>query len=184
MSDYLNKPPRLAMSLEDMPRQRIHLVKDLPPRPGNLRVHCDYDGEELPRQHRPVGMPRKMYYLCTVEWSWSPMNSRIDAYYLNWRRPHWLLWIHDADPFADDTVPRTRVYAWARGRSAEAHEAAVYLLMDAWRAEAADDALDHFHMIDSAGLLRVEDLMAIGRAIWKSGSDEDLDDTETANDDD
>ena len=45
-------------------------------------------------------------------------------------------------------------------------QAATHLLIDVWRAECADGSLDHFHWINEDGLLSVEDLMAIGRAVW------------------
>jgi hypothetical protein len=40
---------------------------------------------------------RKAELLCTIEWSWSPVNERMESYYLQRGRTHWILWIKRYD---------------------------------------------------------------------------------------
>lgn len=159
------KEPTIAMSPSDLPRQRVNLVTELPPRPTRLETHVTW----LDEQTVPVsatGSPRKLTYLATVEWAWSPIHDRLDAYYLNPRGRYWLLWIRSLD---DGQIPwrwSWALYAWAEQRRVPGYEAAVCMLRDAWAQEAEHGSLDHFHFIDEGGLLTVETLQAIGRDVW------------------
>ena len=105
-----------------------------------------------------------MTYLAQVEWAWSPMNNRLDAYYLHKGRTHWSLWSRYWDDnwgkwsdMAIGCVPR---------RGVSEHQAAVYLLMEFWRDEASENSLDKFHWINETEYLEVGDLSAIVREVW------------------
>ena len=85
----------IPMSSDQIPQQRIVEVKTLPPKPEGLDVKLDW--VEPFRSDRPRGTPRKVTFLCSAEWSWSPAHSRIDNYYLHSRGKRWLLWNHRLD---------------------------------------------------------------------------------------
>lgn len=164
------KEPHIAMLPSELPRQRIHRVMELPPRPASLETHVDWLDPE-PAPVSTAGSPRKVTYLGTVEWAWSPAHDRLDGYYLNPRGRYWLLWMRSLD---NDRVPWRwwwALYAWAEKRRISEYEAAVYMLRDAWAQEAESSALDHFHLIDEPGLLSVDTLMAIGRDVWPGEPD-------------
>ncbi len=77
----------LPMSPSELPQQRIHEVVDLPERPKAFDCHVDYNVRSLPKN-----TSTNSTYLCQVEWAWSPMHNRLDAYYLHRGRSDWILW--------------------------------------------------------------------------------------------
>jgi len=52
----------------------------------------------------------------------------------------------------------------------DAKTAAVYLLLDAWTAEADRGAIGHYHFIDCDGLLSVSEISEIARRVWPEES--------------
>ena len=80
----------IPMSPELLPQQKLAEVVSLPELPKGLDPKIEWV-EPLLRQP-PRSSPRKLTYLFSVEWAWSPMHNRIDNYYLNPRRTGWLLW--------------------------------------------------------------------------------------------
>ncbi len=163
MSNPNIRDPRVPMLPEELPQQRLREVVELPPRPEGLEPCCTMD-LDVPKEYRPKGDPRRATFLAMVEWAWSPMHSRLDAYYLGQKGPLWLMWIRNADPY-DDDGSGWWLYAWGRRRGVNPRQAAVYLLMEAWSYEARGH-LDAFHMIDDTGLLSVADLAAIAGEVW------------------
>lgn len=87
--------PSIPMSPEALPRQRLYLVPDFPAAPADW--HCDLD-DRVPGL--PARRPRTARYVAQVEWSWSPLHGRIDAYHLslNEARDRWVLWVGYFDP--------------------------------------------------------------------------------------
>ena len=79
--------------MEQFPQQKVYLVVDLPSRPESFKVYCN-DEYETPVEGMPKEMPRSATYVGTAEWAWTPMNSRLDAYFIstNRQRSHWILW--------------------------------------------------------------------------------------------
>jgi hypothetical protein len=155
--------PKVPMRAGDLPKQRIALVVAIPPRPAGFLAETDLQKLNDP----PRKMPRTARYIGQMEWAWSPNNSRLDAYYLSTdaRRARWYLWIR----FYDDDWGRwaaPQVYARAPKKSVPPKVAAILLLADAWAEETRESQLDHFHWINEAGFLSVEELRAIGRAVW------------------
>ena len=71
----------VPMTKDQLPQQRLYEVVDLPERPENLNIQVDWMNPL--QKKRPKGSPRKLIYLCGVEWAWSPAHSRMDHYYLN-----------------------------------------------------------------------------------------------------
>ena len=86
----MTKGSFIPMSPEELPKQRLYEVVDLPPTPGGLETKLDWV-EPFP-DDRPKTTPRKVQFLCAVEWAWSPMHNRIDNYYLHQRGKRWLIW--------------------------------------------------------------------------------------------
>ncbi len=155
--------PRIPMCPEALPRQRLSLVVPLLPRPAGFAGATEPPDGALP----PENMPRSARYIGQVEWAWSPVNARIDAYYLstNRARTHWFLWLR----LYDDNWGRweePQIYAHAPRQNVGARVAAIYLLLDAWSANIAEYELDRFHWINEAAFLSVEEIIAIGRIAW------------------
>lgn len=162
----MSAAPRIPMRVEELPQQRVTLVVPLPARPAGFVGLGNPPACVRP----PARMPSSARYIGQVEWAWSPMHMRIDAYYLstNRARTHWFLWLR----LYDDNWGRwdaPQIYAHAVKGKVEATVAATYLLMDAWSADALQIELDHFHWINNACLLSVEELGAIGREVWAEG---------------
>ncbi len=160
--------PRIPMRPEELPQQRVTLVVAVPPRPAG------FEGKQKPPEsvRPPAQMPRTAKYIGQVEWAWSPMNTRLDAYYLssNRARTHWFLWLR----LYDDNWGKwdePQIYAYAPKQGVEETIAATFLLLDAWSADALVTTLDHFHWINQAELLSVEELGAIGRVVWPAASE-------------
>lgn len=156
--------PRVAMSPSELPQQRLWRVADLPERPPGWTATIGRPPPEV----GPRKMPSSARYLGQVEWAWSPMHSRIDAYHLSLdrSRSRWLLWVRHYDgnwgrwPGADVEAHAARArLAW--------HDAAMLLLADYW-ADARDaDGVDRFHWIAQSGVLEVGALSEVARAVWE-----------------
>lgn len=161
--------PTVAMSATEVPNQRIYLVPQYPIRPDGLIVSFDRAADDLPKR-----MSRKAQYLGQVEWTWSPMHSRIDAYHLglNPRKNRWVLWLS----FFNDELWKftdTHIAAWSPRTGMQGPDAAVHLLEAYWASEAAvNNGLDHFHWIAQEGLLAAPVLMEIARRVWKPGTED------------
>src|SRR5262245_43282825 len=118
----------------ELPAQRLWLLRGLP-RPAN-----DWAATlgEPAADVLPNSMPRGARYVGQVEWAWSPMNMRIDAYYLSMcsRHRHWLLWVKAYD---DNWSQWSQPYVAAHGPRAglRGTDAARLLLLSLWRDEQA-----------------------------------------------
>ena len=154
----------IPMSPEDLPKQRLNEVVGLPTRPSDLKIQIDR--HKPLSKHRPKGSPRKLVFICSVEWAWSPAHNRIDNYYLNPKPKNWILWnnwVNDRD------VPWSWHWdfiAYANRVDADERTIAAYMLMETWKMEAAYNDLDHYHWINNPGCLCVEDVQSIAREIW------------------
>ena len=158
--------PRIPMRAEELPQQRITLVVDLPACPPGFECHFDLD-DSMPEAVRPKGSPRNTVYLGQVEWAWSPVHNRLDAYYLHRRGPFWLLWLRWQDENDWDLKWVWTLYAWGRGgRRVDPKTAAIHLLLAAWKGDTVMSGLDRFSWINEERLLSVEELTAIAREVW------------------
>lgn len=156
--------PRVAMSAFDLPQQRLWRVADLPGRPRGWTAAMD----RLPADVAPRRMPWSARYLGQVEWAWSPMHSRIDAYHLSLdrSRSRWLLWVRHYDgnwgrwagAEVEAHAPRARL-AW--------RDAAMLLLADYWAHARDEFDVDRFHWIAQSGVLEVGELSEVARAVWE-----------------
>lgn len=158
----MTRQPRIPLTPDQLPPQRLVEVVDLPPAPPGLDpTVCLFwmPGDILPKRR-----PRRMAYLGTVEWAWNPMSNRVEAYFLHGARRHWVLWIQD--PFPNEPEAAWQVAAYTPRRDVTAREAAHHLVMARWREEAEERFLDHFHFVSEEGDLKAADWRAIGRAVW------------------
>ena len=161
--------PKIPMTPDDVPRQRVHLVVALPPRPKMFQGFCDFVSP-MPSEVRPKGSPRKMEYLGSVEWARGPRESRFDSYYLNPRGSYWLLWIRWQDENDWNLSWKWTLYAYGSRKSVDAKTAATYLLLDAWSAERDSLDLEHYFLIGETGLLSVEEISEVARNVWPEAS--------------
>ena len=81
----------IPMSSELRPSQRLNEVVGLPDEPDDLNVLIGWK-DPIPYKRFPKGTPRKLTFVCSVEWAWSPMNNRIANYYINPKPWGWVLW--------------------------------------------------------------------------------------------
>ena len=151
--------PIIPMKPEQLPQQKVYEALTLPqrPEPFNCRAGC----EEVPQEAVPKNGPRSATYLGHVEWAWSPMHNRLDAYYLHRGRRYWILWIRY---FGFSERWEWHPVACVRHSEASRKQAAVYLLMALWQVEDCDK----FHWINEASYLSVAELQAIAREVWTS----------------
>jgi hypothetical protein len=109
---------------------------------------------------------RTTSFLCKLEWSWSPMNERMESYYLQRRRKHWVLWIKRYD---DNWQKWDAPIAIARcPRVDEDHKAAAMILLAGSFTEEIrqyDNELDRY-TINDTGSLSMEDLDAVADSVW------------------
>ena len=154
----------VPMLPEQIPHQRLNEVVTLPEKPANFQVNVDYD---VPlKKNRPVGSPRKLIYVCGVEWAWSPAHNRMDHYYLNLKPNHFFFWNHFLD---DHSVPwkwEWSFLSYAAKCEGDLKSISTYMLLDFCQKEAKFQGLDHYHFIGNSGLLDVEDIQAVAREIW------------------
>lgn len=159
--------PHVPLSLAELPQQRISLVTELRPAPTDFTFQVGYGGfapaSVMPKQR----VPRSPTYLFQAEWSDSPANGAVNAYYLQARRRHWLLWIRYLD---DGDYPWTWhwvLIGYCERRGVDERTAAMHLLLEYWT-YAADDSLcgsDPYEWINEAAFLSVSDVEAIVREL-------------------
>jgi hypothetical protein len=71
-----------------VPIQKIEMPRiEAPP-----RVEFDLDGSAQWLKRMAAPFSRKCEFICTLEWSWAPVNQRMESYYLQRARTHWVLW--------------------------------------------------------------------------------------------
>lgn len=155
------KRPCLPLLPTHRPQQRIVPIADLADRP------VPFD-DVVGWREKPSGVdlsrgPRKAEYLGQIEWTWSPMNHRIDPYYISRGRTHWMLWVY---LFDDDEGWYWLPIGHVPLGQATLDQAAVHLMVDYWRYEKDDIDLDHFHWIDEEGYFGSSDWRTIGLMVW------------------
>jgi hypothetical protein len=114
-------------------------------------------------------MPRSARYIAQVEWAWSPMHMRIDAYYLSMCTHHryWVLWGKGYDDNWSRWMDPTAVAV--APRSGLATEAAARLMLhDHWVQE-RDGGLDRFHWVNESGSLEAGAVVELATGVWDGG---------------
>jgi hypothetical protein len=160
---HLNIP----MNPADFPQQKLYQVKSLPIMPDDYCVEImNYEQE-----HSLAGIPKKptkkSIPLAQVEWSWSPMHSRVDSYELHKGKEHWLLWCGGPDDNACTYISNWFAVSAMPVKGISQEQAAIHLLLAFWEYESGHMSLDHYHWINWAGALSVSDLQSIANEVWK-----------------
>ena len=158
------KNPSITMSPDQLPQQRIVPVASIPTRPHPFDAVVGWS-------EKPAGVvlangPRDPEYLGQVEWAWSPMNNRVDAYYLSRGRSHWMLWLYSYDDNWGkwDWLPIGHVLR----KDISFDQAAFHLLIDYWRWDKAKGDLDHYHWINEEGYLDASQWRTIALLVWNA----------------
>lgn len=176
MSKYKNSTRKVPMSPEALPQQRLVLVDELPNRPdGLLLITGPIPDQIVPR----VGSSED---LCQLEWSWSPMHSRVQLWSICESVCGKFLILttglfNDESLFcgveeSDEEIKGPEPWDFhclgycqkIDGISLRDH--AVLLLIDALKQELSDTDLDPYHWINATDLLDCSDLEAISREVW------------------
>jgi hypothetical protein len=158
------KPVREA-DVQLMPQQKLDMPK-IEPTP---RIEFDLDGSEQWLKH----MRQTAEFICTIEWSWSPLNERKESYYLQRGRTHWILWLKRYD---DNWGKWEKPVVVARCPGKEIgrdKDAAMILLAGVF-----SEAIRHYNSdpgpfdINDAGLLSMWELDVVSDTVWgaKRGS--------------
>ena len=161
------RKPRIPMQPADLPQQRLYLIQGMPELPAGWSVKTDTQALDL----APAAMPRSARYLGQVEWSWSPMHMRIDAYYLSMcsHHRHWVLWGKGYDDnWSRWMAPEASMVAPRCGLTPDA--AARLLLLSYW-AEQRLQKVDRFHWVNEDGELDAGELTEIATAVWGAKDD-------------
>ena len=149
----------IPMSPELLPRQKLNEVVTVPELPKGLAPKVEWV-EPLLRDP-PRASPRKLTFLFSVEWSWSPMHHRIDNYYLNPRRTGWLLWNNWVN---DGTMPWS--WHWLLilcKRVSLMKRLLLFISSGLWQCEQEHQMPSEYHWINT-GLLNVEEIQAIAKS--------------------
>ena len=154
----------IPMSPELLPQQKLAEVVSLPELPKGLDPKIEWV-EPLLRQP-PRSSPRKLTYLFSVEWAWSPMHNRIDNYYLNPRRTGWLLWNNWVEDGGYPWTWHWELMAYGNRCYSDEKTVASHLILELWKFDAKYHDVDEFHWLNNTGLLDVEDVQAIAREVW------------------
>jgi hypothetical protein len=156
----------IPMSPAELPQQKLYEVKGLPILPDGCAVEImNYE-----REHTLTGIPKKptkkSIPLGQIEWSWSPMNARVDSYELHKGKEHWLLWCGGPDDNASTYISNWYAAACIAVKGVSQEQAAVHLLLAFWEYETACMSLDRYHWINWSGALSVSDIQSIANEVW------------------
>ena len=170
----------IAMSPDELPRQRLFQALGLPAQPEGFEV---YSGEAL----QPLGPEDpgdNASLIVQAEWAWSPMHNRLS----NWEigldesMQYWLLWcashtdeveLADWCDEDDDDEDKEWVTVWcsqlvaacAKGDLSIDH-ASMLLLLHAWQEERVEMELDPPHFYCATGVLGIDEVRSIERVVW------------------
>ena len=152
----------------DKPLERLYLVTDVPTRPENLSVNMAWSDAVWPKSL--PDKPSPALYLGALEWSWSPMHSRLDSYYLSYTADHWLVFLHNLEDggFESEWTWEWYLYAIAEHVLDDEHTIAFWLIYELLRQDHRSHELDHFHLVSDTGVLSVGDFLNIGKLVWET----------------
>lgn len=157
------KSPKIPMHPEERPARKRLAQSRTNGTNSDIDPILSIDTAEHPigSTEAPVSLP---LYLGQVEWAWSPMHGRIEAYYLENRSGHWLLWTRVYDDNWQAWI--WALSAYARCGATSPQTAARELLVAAWRAKRRSEDLDPFHWVNEDGALSSGDLQDIAGQVW------------------
>ena len=146
------------------PQQQLYEVVKLPELPKNLNPKIEIDEPLL--RNPPKASPRKITFVGSVEWAWSPAHGRIDNYYINPRRTGWLLWNNWVEDGGAPWTWHWDLMAYGNRCQSDEKTIAIHLLQAVWKFDEKYHDVEHFHWVNNTGLLDVEELEAIAREVW------------------
>ena len=160
--------PKIPMLPSELPHQRISEVVPLSPRPPKFEFGVGY-GSHPSGVEPKQGVPRSPELLVQIEWADTPMNSGVEAFYLQARRKYWLLWLRMLD---DNTYPwqwNWLLVGYCNRTGVEKEAAATHLLLEYWRFEESESGpkfgRDPYDWINEEGFLSVAHARAIMREL-------------------
>ena len=148
----------------DKPIESIFLVRNIPERPIGLETKTTWD-----RNTFPDGQPDEpdpALYLGALEWSWSPMHSRMDSYYLSCNRDYWMIFMHLLEDGSSSWEWSWYLYAIAPKVSGDDRSIGFWMIHDLLKHDAGIHEVDAFHLVSAEGLLTVGDYENIGQLVW------------------
>ena len=154
----------IPMTPDDLPQQHMREVVTVPDKPKELEISYAPCLAEL--NGKTLGTPRNLEFLCSVEWAWSPVHGRIDNYYLNRKRKHWVLWNNWMDDNDASWSWHWTVIAYAPRIKANELAVASHLLFKAWESQKEQDDLDQYHWINNNEYLETSEIEAVARHVW------------------
>lgn len=162
----------IPMDLSTLPQQRLYEIKSLPAETTQLLVELlDYEQE-----HGLLGIPntptKESITVGQVEWSWSPMHSRVDQYVIHKGDEFWLLWCGTPDDNTETDIGNWFPTARLPIANFDEKQVAISSLKAFWHREVDWLNLDKYHWINSEGILSVADLESIAVSVWPN-DDED-----------
>jgi hypothetical protein len=114
---------------------------------------------------------RRAEFICTIEWSWTPVNERMESYYLQRGRANWVLWLKRFDDNYGQWEKPTAMAKCPRKGIAYDNKAAAMILLAAVLAEEIrryNSDPGRFD-INNAYLLSMEELDAVADTVWGKG---------------
>lgn len=156
--------PRIPMTPEQLPEQRIYVPEGRPRRPENFEAIVSWDAHDLPEAARLKGRPRSATYLFQAEWAWSPMNNRLSAFYLHRGRRFWSVF----ERYFDDNWMRWEWQQRAVLPLAQATErqAAFWLMVELMKFDRNRSDVEEWHWIGETATLDIPDIKAIAHEVW------------------
>mgnify|MGYP005678792851 FL=1 len=126
--------------------------------------------QDEPLSPQPISAaPRKRIYLFSAEWAWSPVNNRLNSYYLSSNSKGWLLWNNYIDDGAVKWSWHWELLAYGGLSRANEKTIASHLLLEFWNWDAEQYLAEHYDRVSYAGVLSVAEVNAIARRVWTNG---------------
>ncbi|MDA9854602.1 hypothetical protein N9C82_01935 [bacterium] len=161
-----NHTSTTLLSRSERHKQGISTFSKFQKRPKHLLPKIE---EDTPLSPQPLTAPRNRIYLFSAEWAWSPINNRLNYYFLTPTQTGWQLWNNYTE---DGHLP----WSWhwqllAYGNRCRANEKTIgtHLLLEFWKWEAEYYSLEHYDKVIRSGLLSIADVNAIAGKVWKNG---------------
>ena len=147
------------------PNQRLNEVSFFVEKANELDVFIQWKNS-ISLKYHPKGTPRKLIFVCSVEWAWSTMNNKIANNNINlkpWGKSLWDNRLSDHDVawswWGDFSAYSSKTKADQKTIEAK-------ILVSSWKDEVEQEYIDHYHLINNTSCLDVEDVQAIAREVW------------------
>lgn len=133
----------------------------------DAEILVNVDAEALGLRQRP---PADADYLGRVEWAWSPMNNRVDAFWITkpWKtKDIWVLWYGSPDDNSwDEDAWIYAVAAVAKQKFHDAVSAARTMVAARWVADLEELRHGSFHLIYDVDLFEETDFEQIASVVF------------------